>query len=115
MTWAQLQEYIKDKVFLIGLTFVDKDGEQIEQYQTYGVVSELTNDGLLHVRRKDDSVFRMPYDKETIRKADKGEYREKATGEIVKDPDFIMTWEIIIPNESYDLADIKTHGYNPAS
>ncbi len=44
MNWEQLKEHLKGKTFLIGLSFVDKNGELIEQYQTHGKVVELTND-----------------------------------------------------------------------
>jgi len=112
MTWERLQEYLKGKIFLIGLTFVDKKGDLIEQYQTNGIVSELTNDGLFKIKRKDGSIFQMPYDKDTIKKADKGEYRERATGEIIKDPDFIMTWEITTTaNDNLEMT--KRNGYIP--
>lgn len=113
MTWKQLQAYLKNKTFLIGLTFIDQSGKLIEQYQTHGTVLELTDDGIFKIERKDNSIFQMPYDKDTIKKADKGEYREKATGLIVKDPDFIMTWEITT-FENDNLDDIKRQGYIPS-
>ena len=47
ITWEELQDYIKGKLFLIGLTFVDKNGDLKEQYQTHGTVLELTNDGII--------------------------------------------------------------------
>ena len=112
MTYEQLQEYLKGKVFLIGLTFIDKEDEFIEQYQTHGIVSELTDDGLIRIKRKDNSIFQMPYDKDTINKADKGEYRLRATKEVVVDPDFLMTWEIST-NGNYDLEKTKIYGYIP--
>lgn len=112
MTWEELQAYLKGKSFLIGLTFIGEDEEEIEQYQTNGTVKELTDDGLLRIMRSDGSIFQMPYDKDTIRNAEKGEYRERATGQIIKDPDFIMTWEIVII-ENDNLEEIKKHGYLP--
>ncbi len=112
MTYQQLQEYLQGKSFLIGLTFIDNEGELIEQYQTHGIVSELTNDGLFKIERNDNSIFQMPYDKDTIKKADKGEYRLRATKEVVIDPDFIMTWEIIT-NGNDNLEQTKKHGYIP--
>jgi hypothetical protein len=114
MTYGQLQEYLKGKVFLIGLTFIDKEGELIEQYQTHGIVSELTNDGLIRIKRKDDTIFQMPYDKETIKKAEKGEYKLRATKEVVIDPDFLMTWEINT-NGNDDIEKTKICGYIPPS
>jgi len=113
MTWKELQQYLNGKVFLIGLTLVDKNGDLVEQYQTHGTVNELTDDGLIRINKEDGSIFQMPYDKETITKADKGEYRERSTGQIIKDPDYIMTWEIMI-NENDNTNKIKEVGYIPA-
>jgi len=113
MTWEQLREYLKGKTFLIGLTFLNKNGDLIEQFQTHGTVSELTDDGLLRIKRNDGSIFQMPYNKDTIQQADKGEYRERTTGDIVKDPNFIMTWEITTTNDD-NLEETKKHGYIPA-
>lgn len=112
MTYKQLQEFLLGKVFLIGLTIIDNEGELIEHYQTHGIVSELTDDGLIRIKRKDNSIFQMPYDKDTINKADKGEYRLSATKEVVIDPDFLMTWEIST-NGTNDLDKIKMYGYIP--
>jgi hypothetical protein len=113
MSWEELQEFLKGKSFLIGLTFISEENEIIEQYQTNGSVKKLTNDGILRIIRDDDSIFQMPYDKDAIKKAEKGEYRERATGRIIKDPDFIMTWEIVTEDID-DLDEIKKYGYRPA-
>jgi hypothetical protein len=112
MTFKQLQKYLQGKVFLIGLTFIDKEGELIEQYQTHGIVSELTNNGLIKIERKDNSIFQMPYDKDTIKKAEKGEYKLRATKEVINDPDFIMTWEITTGKKD-NIEKAKIHGFIP--
>jgi len=52
MTWEQLQGYLKGKIFLIGVTFIDQTGKFIEQYETHGTVLELTNDGLLKIKKR---------------------------------------------------------------
>lgn len=113
MTWEELQEYLKGKLFLVGLTFVEENGILKEQYQTHGTVQELTNDGLIKLIREDKSIFQMPYDNETIDKAEKGEYRERSTGLIIKDPDYIMSWEISITVND-KINDIKEVGFIPA-
>ena len=114
MTWRQFQHYLKGKVFLIGLTFTDKEGKVIERYQTHGTVKRLTNDGIFKIRRDDHSIFQIPYEKETIRLAKDGKYREKSTGEIVEDPDFIMTWEIVT-DRADELEHVKRFGYIPSA
>ena len=83
MTWTEPQKFLNGKVFLIGLTFVDQDNKLIEQYQTSGTVDELTNEGLFHFKRADGSIFLLPYDNETIKEVAEGEYRERATGNII--------------------------------
>lgn len=112
MTWRQLRNYLKGKVFLIGLTFVDKDGKVIERYQTHGKVARLTIDGFFKIIRDDNSIFRIPYLKDTIKKAKLGAYRELSTGETVENPDFIMTWKVKTSDHT-DLEEIKKHGYMP--
>lgn len=112
MTWRQLRSYLKGKMFLIGLTFIDQEGEIIEQYQTHGTVLRLTVDGFFKIQREDNSVFQIPYDKDTIKIAKEGEYREKTTGEIIKNPDFIMTWKVKTKNPDI-VEEIKKYGYKP--
>jgi len=111
MIGRKLQEFLlKGKVFVIGLTFVDKNGQLIERYQTHGTVVGLTNNGILKLMREDNSIFQMPYDKETIEKAKSGDYKAKSTGQIIRNPDYIATWEITIPDH-VDTEDLKKHGF----
>ena len=112
MTWEEFQMFLKGKIFLIGLTFVDQDEKLIEQYQTSGTVNELTDDGLLIFKRADGSLFQLPFDKETIREAPKGEYREKSTGNVIVNPDYITTWEIKVDSTD-NLDEMKREGYIP--
>lgn len=112
MTWDELNEYFKGKVFLIGLSFIDKNGNLIEQYQTHGTIIELTDKSLFKIKRDDCSIIQMPYDRDTISKAEKGEYREHSTGIVIKNPDFIMTWEIDLTG-SEESSQIKRFGFIP--
>ncbi|TAE55213.1 MAG: hypothetical protein EAZ89_05865 [Bacteroidetes bacterium] len=97
MTWSDLQAFLSGKRFLIGLTFLDQEEQVLEKYQTHGTVDVLTDEGVFHFIREDGSLFKMPYDPETILKPPPGDYREHSTGKVIKDPDFIMSWEIVVP------------------
>lgn len=110
MTWDELKIFIKNKVFLIGITFVDDEETLIEKYQTSGTVIELTDDGVIKFLRGDKSVFQLPYDKESISEAKPGEYREKVTGEIIINPDYITTWTYKIKDVSH-MNEVKSKGY----
>ena len=82
------------KVLLAGLTYYTKDNELIEQRQFHGIVTE-ANELVIRVRQKDGSEFALPPDLSSTKRGMKGEYKLRSTGEIVKDPDFIATWNII--------------------
>ncbi len=108
--WNYFKELIKGKVFLIGLTFIDHDEKIIEEYQTSGIVNELTDKGIFKFIRTDGSIFSLPYEPESIKPAAKGEYREKSTNNIIIDPDFITTW-IIKLKSSEETSEIKREGF----
>lgn len=103
---------LKGKLFLIGLTFVDQEDKLIEQYQTSGTVDELTNERFIKLNRNDGSVFQIPYDEDSIKKAAKGEYKEKSTGNIIKDPDYQTSWTISVKTTD-NIEEIKKHGFKP--
>jgi hypothetical protein len=110
MTWDELKLYLIGKLFLIGISCVDENDNLIEQIQTSGNVKELTDEGILILTRSDNSIFKIPYDNENISIAEKGEYRERQTGIIVVDPDYITSWTITIHDEKH-LDDIRTFGF----
>ena len=112
MTWRQLRNYLKGKVVLVGLTFIDQEGRISERYQTHGTIAKLTIDGFFKIIRDDNSIFRIPYLKETIKKAKEGKYREVSTGETIENPDLIMTWKVKTSDHT-DLEEIKRYGYMP--
>lgn len=112
MDLNEIEVSLKGKVFLIGLTIINNNHEVVEQYQTHGIFHQLTDSGLIRIKRKDGSIFQLPYDNDAIKSLEKGEYRERSTGEIIKDPDFLMTWEIRI-SDGEDTEVIKKHGYIP--
>lgn len=104
------EDDLVNKLILIGLTFNDKEDRMIEQYQTHGIVKEII-DGLLKIKLDDNSIFQLPYDPENISKADNGDYKERSTGKIIRDPDYIITWEITVMNVS-DIEEIKRIGFH---
>jgi len=110
MTWEELKIFFKGKVFLIGLTFMDEDGNVIEQYQTSGMVEELTDNGFFKFNRNNACTFQLPYDERAIKKAAEGEYSEKSTRNIIINPDYITTWTIDVKSTD-NLDDMKQNGF----
>lgn len=112
MTWKEFQAHVKGKVFLVGLIFYDSRHDIIEQYQTNGVVEELTDQGMLILKRADGSLFPVPYDPKSIKKAEQGEYRETTTGTVIVDPDYIISGEIKVKSPA-NVELIKKNGFIP--
>ena len=86
------------KTILVGITYYTNDNEFIEQKQYWGTVIE-ANDSQILFRQKSGDVFGLPPDLSSTKLAPKGEYRLLSTGEIVIDPDFTSTWNVIRDSE----------------
>jgi hypothetical protein len=113
MEWDEYRAFIKGKLFLVGLSFYDADGKLLEQYQTSGWVEELTDTGMLVLKRGDSTLFAMPYDKEAISPARPGEYTEHSTGVVITDPDYILSGDIEVTG-AQEIDAIKRNGFYPA-
>ena len=98
------------KSIIVGLTFLNDDHKRIGKYQTHGVIKEITADGLISIVREDMETFQIPYDKNAIQKAEKGEYVEKETEKTIVNPDYLSVWEIIVSDESV-IDEYKKHGF----
>ena len=86
---ARANEYL-GKTILVGITYIDHNGEVVEQRQWHGIIEDV--DPLLAIRiAGSDDVRTLP---PRLAKASPGEYRLRSTGEVVIDPDFLATWEV---------------------
>jgi hypothetical protein len=110
MSFEEIKNSIEGKIVLIGLSFINTEGELIERYQTHGFIEGLTELGILRIIQPDNTTFQIPYDHDTFNKAEPGDYRARATGIIIKDPDFIISWEVEV-SQNDNLEELKRVGY----
>ena len=92
-----LAKGVVGKVVLVGLTHLEANGELIEQQQFFGtVVSADSRKGILLSLegRRAGEQFNLPPDTRAIEIASRGEYRLRATGEVVVDPDYTVMFSI---------------------
>jgi hypothetical protein len=80
---------------LIGITREHLSGE-VSQEQFVGMahISDQESYCLASILCDDDEVREYPFDTRVLQKAPPGEYRLRSTGEIVKNPDYLMTWVV---------------------
>jgi len=92
-----IAESVVGKVVLVGLTYLEADGSLIEQQQFFGTVvrADSRKGILLSLEgQRAGEQFNLPPDTRSIEIATTGEYRLRATGEVVTDPDYTATFSI---------------------
>ena len=92
-----LADTLVGKVLLVGLTYLSDDGSVSNQDQFYGtVVSAHSRQGIamtLEGQRAGEQYI-LPPDTRSIEIAASGEYRLRATGEVVCNPDFTVMFTL---------------------
>lgn len=92
-----IAESIVGKVVLVGLTYLEENGELIEQQQFFGtVVSADSRQGILISLKgqRAGAQFNLPPDTRAIEIAPAGEYRLRGTREVVTNPDYTAMFSI---------------------
>jgi hypothetical protein len=88
---------LSGKLILIGLTFMGPDGQPERLEQFFGRVTKaqigVAITLLLEGSRRGES-FSLPPDTRSFRRAAPGEYRLRATGEVVSNPDYTVTFTV---------------------
>jgi hypothetical protein len=74
---------------LVGIRWTSK-GEIVREEQFHGLIVEADQEGLVLERPDTGSRIVLP---PQIQVAPPGDYRLRATGEVVSDPDYLATWK----------------------
>jgi hypothetical protein len=87
------------KYILVGLTYVDHEGNETRRVQLHGVIEKAASDGITITLRgvHDGRSWNMPPDLRAISVAGPGIYTLHDTGERVENPDLLATWTIHDP------------------
>ena len=80
---------------LVGITRFAPDGSY-EQEQHVGIadIEDGETYALVRIQCGDGELRDYPFDQRALQRAPAGEYRLRSTGEIVRNPDFLMTWTV---------------------
>jgi hypothetical protein len=77
------------KRLLVGIRWTS-NGEVVRHEQFHGLIVEADHEGLVIERADTGTRVVLP---PQLRAASRGEYRLRATGEVVRDPDYLATWK----------------------
>jgi hypothetical protein len=84
------------KYILVGVTYLDQVGNQLEQIQLHGTIESANPEGIkiaLGGQRTGES-WGMPPDLSNIYVAEPGIYNLHSTGESIENPDLLVTWSV---------------------
>ena len=90
-----LAREVMGKYVLIGVTVLDHTGKLLEQKQFHGKVTQADPRSGFSIQllgEREGEHEALPPDTRAFQKARPGEYRLKATGEVVVDPDYTAMW-----------------------
>jgi len=85
------------KSILIGVSVLNSDGEIESREQMHGIIKSVSEtDGILILLKGsfNGQEWKMPPDTSCIKVAEPGEYNLQATGEKIKNPDYLCSWEV---------------------
>lgn len=87
------------KNVLIGYTYKKDNGSIDRLEQKYGQVFKVDKKKGIAIKvQSSDELLWLPPDLRSWKKAPKGSYRLYSTGEVVNNPDYLVTWTVTLPN-----------------
>ena len=89
------------KYILVGITYVDHKGNEIQRQQLHGVIESADKNIGIKIALKgvyEGQSWTMPPDQRSIKIARPGIYTLKMSGEKVVNPDLLSTWKIEQPD-----------------
>ena len=90
------------KSVLIGITHTDSEGKMLRRSQIFGLVTVANRVQGICIRDNQTSEEKwFPPDTRGIKPAPPGLYRNRATGEVVNDPDYLGSWTIAAAKEKH--------------
>ena len=80
---------------LVGITSQAQDGTlEYEQFSGTAQIEDQGTYALVRISCSDGEMRDYPFDARSLQRAPAGDYSLKSTGEVVKNPDFLMTWTV---------------------
>jgi hypothetical protein len=97
MDQALANSYI-GKHLLVGVTYLDHDEQLLKKEQFHGNIVRINeNEGIVMRLHDSEHEFKLPPHLDSLKAAASGEYRLRATGEVVVNPDLVATWTVVSP------------------
>ena len=105
---------IPGKTIIVGISYFDQNGEVLNQKQLAGTVLKTTKeDGITLLDLNKKSEFTIPSELSPWFLAPPGEYHDPISGEKVKNPDYLVTWDVYKTQENTPEGDHEWWEWRP--
>ena len=94
-------ETVFGKRILVGLTYLDRNGNIDRQTQLYGSITSLSENTLKFRRADNGEEFSIPFNGELDEADPEATYTLKSTGEVVRHIYFTQSWTINPPDDDH--------------
>lgn len=91
------------KRVLVGLTSLDQSGEVVERHQLAARVGRIEANRGIELRLDDGTRYWLPPDARSLREAPPGDYTLRASGQVIRDPDYLCFWTVTLSGENDPL------------
>lgn len=91
------EKEIVGKHILVGLMYLDSEGEVQDIVQLHGIITSISEGTLYFERADGEGEFSIPFEGELESGDPDAVYKLKSTGEEVTDVEFISSWTIHAP------------------
>lgn len=88
---------ILNKIILVSVKYYNSKNELINRYDFSGTVISVDSQ-CISIKKTHGGIFTLPPCTSHIISLEPGEYKSSSTGEIIKDPDFYISWNLY-PND----------------
>jgi hypothetical protein len=92
--------WLLGKRMIVGMTELTAARDLIEQRQFVGRIIAVDPKRGITLQLRDANHYYLPPDHRAIKRARKGEYKLRSTDEVIVDPDYLSTWELVKPPAS---------------
>lgn len=93
----EIAKKILSKYLLVGISYIDADGNLESQMQLHGIVERCSEEEGIVVFLKGaygGEKLQLPADTSSFTEADKGVYKLSTTNEEVENPDYVCAFEV---------------------
>lgn len=108
---------LKGKLALVSVRYFDVDRVScLKETKVYGTINAVNDDDGIAIRlsNREEEFFTLPAGLEAWHQAPAGSYEDESSGELITDPDYLVSWHVYRTQEQREDGDHEWWSWEPA-